>query len=544
MKNKFIKSLILLMVLNFSSLTFAQKGRVGINTSEPKTTMDVNGKKDEAGILLTSDITGFQAPRMTRAELTTKGNSLYGTDQTGAIAYITDITGGDTDGQRQNITDIGYYYFDGNVWVRFQPKADETYCGVVTVSDNDPEYNNFTNPNNPGGIFSPNDQKNPCIIYVTEDGGTWIWNPTSGTYITQAVKTEPWFSTATDQEATSVTENIYHLNRVAINKKSPIAPLDVQGAIRGGHLIAVESEVVGVNSIAVGHNVVASGSGSQAFGYANKSLYSYAFTAGLENTNNSGGSFIAGRLNTMEGGLANAIIGGSNNDVTSTTYSTIAGGYNNKIKATQSFIGGGSGNEIAATAGANNSIFGGANKILAGGNNFVVGSLNTVNPADAGLSSIENFLAGTSNSSTGQGNFLGGHGNTAGGIRNMIFGDVNTITGRSSIVTGARNIVSGQFTSVFGYQNEVSADYSTVFGFNNKNTATQNFVIGRWNGGLIGSVTPLFEIGNGSSDAARKNALTVYKDGKVNVDQLKGTGNAYACIDENGTLFRSATPCN
>ena len=106
----------LLLSLGVATTAFAQTGRVGINTETPKTTFDVNGKKDGSGNLLTTDVTGMQAPRLTRAELTAKGAVLYGTDQKGALVYITDVTAGDALTQRINITAAGYYYFDGTVW--------------------------------------------------------------------------------------------------------------------------------------------------------------------------------------------------------------------------------------------------------------------------------------------------------------------------------------------------------------------------------------------------------------------------------------------
>ncbi|TDX87246.1 hypothetical protein [Epilithonimonas xixisoli] len=90
--------------------------QVGINTDAPKSTMDIRGKVDGTGVSLPSDITGLQAPRLTRAELTSKGDGLYGTDQKGALVYITDIAGGDTLNQRVKITAVGYYYFDGALW--------------------------------------------------------------------------------------------------------------------------------------------------------------------------------------------------------------------------------------------------------------------------------------------------------------------------------------------------------------------------------------------------------------------------------------------
>lgn len=88
----------------------AQQGRVGINTQTPTSTLDIRGKSD------VMDMTGMQAPRITRADLTAKGNSLYGTDQAGTIIYVTDVTAGDALSQRVNILDPGYYFFDGSFW--------------------------------------------------------------------------------------------------------------------------------------------------------------------------------------------------------------------------------------------------------------------------------------------------------------------------------------------------------------------------------------------------------------------------------------------
>lgn len=111
-----------------------QSGRVGINTTTPKTTMDVSGQKDSFGNLLTADATGLQAPRLTRAELTDKGDALYNTDHTGAVVYITDVSGGDNASpQRVGITSTGYYYFDGNAWQKVGNKND--FTGVDTTTD-------------------------------------------------------------------------------------------------------------------------------------------------------------------------------------------------------------------------------------------------------------------------------------------------------------------------------------------------------------------------------------------------------------------------
>lgn len=88
-------------------------GQAGINTSTPHSTLDVTAIKN------TSHIAGVIAPRLTLAQLTAKGNTLYKADQKGSIIYITDISGNGNTGQRANIKSVGYYYFDGTEWIVF-----------------------------------------------------------------------------------------------------------------------------------------------------------------------------------------------------------------------------------------------------------------------------------------------------------------------------------------------------------------------------------------------------------------------------------------
>lgn len=122
-------SLTITIILFNISIAFAQAGRVGINTETPKTTLDVTGKIGTDGKSLPDDITGLQAPRLTREELTNKA-LIYGADQKGTLIYITDISGGDAGATtpRKNITSVGYYYFDGTDWIKI-------VTGNVSTSD-------------------------------------------------------------------------------------------------------------------------------------------------------------------------------------------------------------------------------------------------------------------------------------------------------------------------------------------------------------------------------------------------------------------------
>ncbi|WP_131724323.1 hypothetical protein [Chryseobacterium indologenes] len=106
------------------------KAQVGVNTNTPKATLDVTAKADN------TLPEGMLAPRLTRAQLTAKGESMYTADQNGTIVYITDISGGNTTGQRVRVTHPGYYYFDSgeNIWKTFLPPITQ---GIKTQLVND-----------------------------------------------------------------------------------------------------------------------------------------------------------------------------------------------------------------------------------------------------------------------------------------------------------------------------------------------------------------------------------------------------------------------
>ena len=118
----------------FSVILFsnAVAQRVGINTTTPQTTLDVTAPNDK------SHIAGIQAPRLTREELTAKGDDLYGKNQEGTLIYITDVSKGNATGQRVVVTEPGYYYFDGSKWQRAVSTAEYTnlYIKDGTLTEN------------------------------------------------------------------------------------------------------------------------------------------------------------------------------------------------------------------------------------------------------------------------------------------------------------------------------------------------------------------------------------------------------------------------
>ncbi|WPO92447.1 hypothetical protein [Chryseobacterium sp. HR92] len=106
----------LFFVAAILSFGFTAHAQIGINTTSPKMTMDVEFQKDPlTGGPDNSKHIGLKAPTLTREQLT-QNTAIYGMDQSGALVYITDVNGGDMLGQRVNMNSKGYYYFDGNVW--------------------------------------------------------------------------------------------------------------------------------------------------------------------------------------------------------------------------------------------------------------------------------------------------------------------------------------------------------------------------------------------------------------------------------------------
>lgn len=104
-----MKKNILALGLLFSSLAYAQStGVVGINTSEPKTTLDVSTKRDASGIFAETGAVGLKIPNLTREELTAK-EAVYQEKHIGNTVYVYNVDGGDANGSRAMVTQPGYY---------------------------------------------------------------------------------------------------------------------------------------------------------------------------------------------------------------------------------------------------------------------------------------------------------------------------------------------------------------------------------------------------------------------------------------------------
>lgn len=118
-------------------------------------------------------------------------------------------------------------------------------------------------------------------------------------------------------------------------------------------------------------------------------------------------------------------------------------------------------------------------------------------------------------------------------------------SGLVSTAMGSNTRALGDYSTAMGYSTDALGDYSTAMGENTKAESSYSTAIGRYNIGGGSPVSweatdPLFEIGNGSSDASRANALTVLKNGNVGIDtpnptvKLHITGGSDAGLNQTG----------
>jgi hypothetical protein len=223
---------------------------------------------------------------------------------------------------------------------------------------------------------------NSMLVYNTVTSGAAPNNVTPGYYywtsanqkwnrlFTEAdvILTEPWYNQATNTPATSNTQNIYQLGKVAVGKTTVYtgAAFDVAGAVRGG---INQLGTVGANSVAFGDSNTASGEtasvsgGKSNIASGNQSVVS----GGLENEATGVYTTISGGYDNISSGTASTVSGGYYN-ISSGTVSTVSGGYYNTASGLYSIVSGG----------INNTALGAASIVSGGANNTASGTASTV----------------------------------------------------------------------------------------------------------------------------------------------------------------------
>ncbi|MBK6365474.1 MAG: hypothetical protein IPF52_19140 [Saprospiraceae bacterium] len=179
----------------------------------------------------------------------------------------------------------------------------------------------------------------------------------------------------------------------------------------------------------------------------------------------------------------------------------------------------------------------GSEVIASGQRSFVAGSGNTASGSTStsfGSSTIASGITSTSmGSSTVASGIIStamGYTTTASGLYSTATGSESTASGSSSFTMGIMTNASGNGSMAAGELTKATGERSMAVGIGTNSRSFGSLALGRFNDSIATSTKtswvatdPVFIIGNGTSDANRSNALTVYKNGTLQLQNLIST---------------------
>jgi Chaperone of endosialidase/Head domain of trimeric autotransporter adhesin len=230
-----------------------------------------------------------------------------------------------------------------------------------------------------------------------------------------------------------------------------------------------------------------SGAGSRMMWYANKSAFRVGGVDGVNwDKDNTGVYSFASGYNTKASAYSSTSMG--NSTTASADYSTALG--------------------AQTTASGNSALSMGAQTTASGNNSTAMGS-NTI------ASGNYSTAIGTYTAASGYNSTAMGYQTTASEFFSTAMGYQTTASGFNSTAMGTQtNAKAGNSTSM-GKSTTAKGLNSTSMGLNTKAVSDNSLVLGKYNDTT--ATNSLFEIGNGTADNSRANAVTVIDNGNVGI---------------------------
>jgi hypothetical protein len=264
-----------------------------------------------------------------------------------------------------------------------------------------------------------------------------------------------------------------------------------------------------------------SGLFSFAFGYNNIAKGNYSTAMG-NGTSASGTNSTAIGITTKASGISSTSIG--NTTMANGAYSTAMGDFTQASGYASTAMGSSSiaiGNYSTAIGNVTNasgysSTAMGSSSIASGSYSIAMGSSTTA--------------SGYGSTAMGNTTKASGYISTAIGLSTTASGDYSTALGNNTIASGANSAAMGQITSASGTN-------STAMGYSTKSKSYGGLSIGLYNDSTnaanatnLNALNRIFEIGNGTANNVRSNALTVLQNGKIGI----GLTSPLTLLDVNG----------
>jgi hypothetical protein len=164
---------------------------------------------------------------------------------------------------------------------------------------------------------------------------------------------------------------------------------------------------------------------------------------------------------------------------------------------------------------------------------------------------IGNFSIATGANSIASGGyaFASGFNNLVSGDNAVAFGSSNTVSAPSGFTNGLLNLVAADFSTAFGVDHSAMGRRSFITGSNNKSKTYAGFIAGTFNdstitgdANIINNANRLFQIGNGTADNARSNAVTVLQNGNTGIGTVNPSARLHV-VDSN-VLFSAVGDIN
>ena len=312
-----------------------------------------------------------------------------------------------------------------------------------------------------------------------------------------------------------------------------------RGSLRAGRVTGTEWDAanIGFISFAAGFNVRASGAQSIAIGSGAvaSNLQSISFGSGTASGQR---SFSLGAATQASGSIDAFAIGYA---TISSGAASFAGGEYSIASGNQAFSFGDScralgnqavafGDSSAATGAAafsmgSHNIASGTYSIAAGYRNSASG-INGIAMGYRSIASGDYSIALEYSTASGEGAIAMGTSvangdysvsigqfNTVNGSFGNAWGSFNTVTGNSATALGSSNIASGTLAIAAGSYLKSKSFGGTVTGLYNDSTNAANPL-------AINSLNRIFQVGNGTADNARSNALTILQNGNIGIGEL------------------------
>jgi hypothetical protein len=279
---------------------------------------------------------------------------------------------------------------------------------------------------------------------------------------------------------------------------------------------------------------------------------------------NTTGIIISGRTEANYGDVGSSAIDLSNSIATSSTrgatgnYSTALGygttasgvwatvmGYNTIASGVFSTAIGSSSQATGNTSTTigNLTIAGGDYSFAGGYGTTVNGDYSTGLGRDLVVSGDYSFAGGNNNNISGNYSAVFGSGNIISNSNSAVFGSSNIATGTSwTFISGSQSIATGQGSTSIGVSVKSYGHHSTAIGRSVNAESFGEISLGLYSTEYTGGTTTswvgtdrLFNIGNGTGVGSRSDALTIYKDGRIEAQGPIGTVNI-----ETGTTYTLA----